>query len=143
MLLHKIKRVRIIRVTLADFDSVLDVKGREDDPYISSDRIIDASTCMFPERTWFIKNRPHSNVSSPIDKMIVRICKNTSFTVNSDEKYPRFMEWNDTEKILSALDDEPITVKKETPYKKIISLIVNTINLLKTIYLFISSKIAV
>ncbi|MCQ2462874.1 MAG: hypothetical protein MJ177_05650, partial [Clostridia bacterium] len=28
--------------------------------YISPDRMIDASTCMFPQKTWFVKNMPHS-----------------------------------------------------------------------------------
>lgn len=129
--------------TVADFDSVLDVKGREaDDPYISSDRIIDASTCMFPERTWFIKDHPHSNVSAPIDRMIVKICKDAAFNVNSDENYPRFMEWNNTEKVLSALDDEPIAVREKTKFEKIIDIIKNAINFIKTIFSFINSKIA-
>ncbi len=32
-------------------------EGKED--YISLDKMIDASTCAFPETTWFLKNSPH------------------------------------------------------------------------------------
>ncbi len=41
--------------TVADFDKTLDRSGK----YVSPDKIIDASTCMLPDNTWFIKGIQH------------------------------------------------------------------------------------
>lgn len=49
--------------TTAAFGSILDdtyLAGKQD-MYISPDKTVDASTCLFPEKTWFIKGIMHSN----------------------------------------------------------------------------------
>lgn len=128
--------------TVADFGSVLDVTGRdENDPYISSDRIIDASTCMFPEKTWFIKDMPHSNLYAVVDKLIVKVCKDTGFTVDTDENYPRFMEWDETTKVLSALDDEPLVVKEKTFFEKVADFFNNGLDFYRKLFAFIKSNL--
>ncbi|MGN0534862.1 MAG: hypothetical protein ACI4IR_02555 [Eubacterium sp.] len=43
--------------TIADFGSKLDRSGK----YVSADKVIDASTCMFPDNTWFVKGIQHMN----------------------------------------------------------------------------------
>ena len=35
----------------------------KDPAYISPDKTVDASTCLFPEKTWFIKNSKHAETS--------------------------------------------------------------------------------
>lgn len=60
--------------------------------YISPDRQIDASTCLFPDRTWFIKNYKHKDFFGEVDPLLNSIVNgHGEFTVNSEERYPQFM----------------------------------------------------
>lgn len=65
--------------------------------YISPDRQIDASTCLMPERTWFVKNLKHASFPQVINKLIDAIVNNDGFTVDSDENFPQYMVYNDTD----------------------------------------------
>ena len=38
--------------------------GKQGHNHISPDRMIDASTCLLPEQTWFAKNKPHGTENS-------------------------------------------------------------------------------
>ena len=58
--------------------------------HISDDRCIDASTCDFPENTWFIKNLWHGTKSDAYYTMINEIVYN-DITVNDWAKYPQFL----------------------------------------------------
>ncbi|MCM1544339.1 MAG: hypothetical protein NC110_03475 [Ruminococcus sp.] len=63
--------------------------------YISIDKQVDASTCLFPDYTWFVKGAQHDNWSSFNDSLLLKICNSKEqFTVNSDETYPQFMVFN-------------------------------------------------
>lgn len=64
--------------------------------YISPDRMIDASTCILPENTWFIKDMLHSTTHDGHDKFY-RILHESEeqLTVFDMEEYPQFMQ-NDT-----------------------------------------------
>lgn len=50
-------RYASIGATLADYGKTLNKKGE----YISEDKIVDASTCLLPNQTWFIKGVQHMN----------------------------------------------------------------------------------
>lgn len=63
--------------------------------FISPDRKIDASTCAFPDRTWFIKNSTHLGTLSggtdgeqPLINWILR--SENQPTVWDDEQYPQY-----------------------------------------------------
>ena len=60
--------------------------------YISPDKQIDASTCLFPDQTWFVKNL-HHNVNVPgLSNMIHTLAfAPERVTVNSLEAYPQFL----------------------------------------------------
>lgn len=64
--------------------------------YISPDRMIDASTCMLPECTWFVKDMLHSTTHDGhgvfYDKLFA---SEEQLTVFDMEEYPQFMQ-NDT-----------------------------------------------
>ncbi len=51
--------------TVADYDKTFPTDYVQAVPgdvnYISPDRVVDASTCAFPDKTWFIKNTTHLN----------------------------------------------------------------------------------
>ncbi len=79
--------------TCADYDKVLSEEylsavAPENMKYISPDKKIDASTCMFPDTTWFIKDL-HHNYFAPLEAPSVEIMR-YDITVDS-EKYPQYM----------------------------------------------------
>lgn len=79
--------------TAADYDEVFSDEylasvSPENMKYISPDKKIDASTCMFPDTTWFIKDL-HHNYFAPVEKPSVEIMR-YDLTVDS-EKYPQYM----------------------------------------------------
>lgn len=64
------------------------------DKYISPDKQIDASTCLMPDRTWFVKNVKHASFPKVINKLIDAIINNDSFTIDSDEYFTQYMVYN-------------------------------------------------
>ena len=63
--------------------------------YVSKDLIIDASTCVLPDNTWFIKNSIHEDFNTPINKLIYAILgSKEQFTIWDDENYPQFLEYD-------------------------------------------------
>lgn len=95
--------------TAADYGSELSEKELEgvDEKYISSDHIINASTCAFPDNTWFIKNYIHSIFPTSIDKLNVTIAKNSGMTVDTDPTYPQFLKYDEETQQISPLEDQP------------------------------------
>lgn len=109
--------------------------------YISPDRKIDASTCILPECTWFIKDMLHSTTHDG-HKEFYRILldSETQLTVFDMEKYPQFLQ-NDTvnqsfrpvtaEK--NELSDAFEMLKQSTSFLNFVKLIAAVINFCKTI----------
>ncbi len=64
--------------------------------YLSPDRTIDASTCILPESTWFIKDMLHSTTHDGHDLLYrTMFTHEGQMTVFDYEQYPQFMQ-NDT-----------------------------------------------
>jgi hypothetical protein len=64
--------------------------------YISPDRMIDASTCMLPECTWFVKDMLHSTTHDGHGVFYdVLFASEEQLTVFDMPEYPQFMQ-NDT-----------------------------------------------
>ena len=53
--------------------------------YISADKKVDASTCLFPETTWIIKNK-HHDVGAGWGYIAERFCQYKDFTVTNNYK---------------------------------------------------------
>ena len=81
------------------------VKEKGKVKYISEDLIVDASTCLFPDYTWFIRDLGHSSTPTALNKLLIRILKNKyQSTVTSFKEYPQYTSFNfDTRKL------DPIT----------------------------------
>lgn len=74
--------------------------------YISPDKLIDASTCLFPEYTWFIKGSSHSDWTCYELKIMFEVASaNRQLTVN-DFPYSRFMVYDDASDSLSPMTEE-------------------------------------
>lgn len=109
--------------------------------YISPDRKIDASTCILPECTWFIKDMLHSTTHDG-HKEFYRILleSDTQLTVFDMEDYPQFLQ-NDT----VNQSFRPVTAEKNelsdafqmlfnsTSFLNFVKLAVAVINFFKTI----------
>lgn len=87
--------------TVSDFDATLGtsyIKARTAagyGAYISPDGQIDASTGLFADTTWFIKNYAHNPFYDSINPLLNAICRNKGFNVNSDENWPQFTVMED------------------------------------------------
>ncbi len=64
--------------------------------YISPDKTIDASTCMFPQQTWFIRNMKHSRSAPSIRTFITTLLNyDGQATVETFAEYPRFLQYDE------------------------------------------------
>lgn len=83
--------------TCSDYDSKLSEEylAGKDPSMISPNKKVDASTCMFPEQTWFIRNAGHN---LDIDEMADLFFDfDGQGTVNDFEGYPRFLLYDGAE----------------------------------------------
>jgi pimeloyl-ACP methyl ester carboxylesterase len=65
--------------------------------HISPDNAIDASTCLLPEQTWFIKNLAHIDFSygtQAADFVVWLLGAVEQYNIFSNEPYPQFMEFD-------------------------------------------------
>lgn len=72
-----------------------DILANTDKEYISPDLTINAQTCLFPEKTWFIKNAKHSDSYDALDTLIDKILySDEEITVDTYEEFPRFLKYD-------------------------------------------------
>lgn len=119
--------------TAANYGETLTAEqmANTDPEYISSDHIINAVTCAFPECTWFIKDCIHSNFVGCIDELNVTILRSEEqMTVDSDPRYPRFMKYDSQTKTISPLTDEPTDNSQKGTKQDIFTKLFNFIKLI-------------
>ena len=102
--------------TFAPYGKVLPqsyIDSLEDTKYVSPDRIVDASTCLFPDRTWFFKDMSHYDFPDSANALIAEIINGKgTLTVFSNENYPQYMQYDPaTEEVSPIL--KPVTEKPE------------------------------
>ncbi len=94
----------------------------KDMKYISPDKTVDASTCLFPEKTWFIKNAQHS------EDYITKAIYNT-FLFSSEElttegsELPQFSYYDKESGKLVEDTTEPEKAEKLSPMEKLFNFI--------------------
>lgn len=75
--------------------------------HISPDRRIDASTCMFPAYTWFVRDMGHIDYpygSQGAEFLIWLLSAEEQPDIFSDTRYPQFMTYSVKEKALTGLN---------------------------------------
>ncbi len=73
--------------------------------HISPDRVIDASTCMFPELTWFVRDMGHLDYpygSEGMAFLMWLIRMDSQYTIRTSARYPQFMQYDVKKKTLTA-----------------------------------------
>lgn len=62
--------------------------------YISADKTVDASTCLFPETTWFTKNIAHDAFTPEHHVLAMDFFRsNGTLTVDESESFPRYTDF--------------------------------------------------
>lgn len=100
--------------------------------HISFDRQIDASTCMLPEQTWFIRDMAHVdyNVGDSTDFIIKLVESEKQLTV-SNSGYSQFMRYNSDDHTLSPVSPD---IMKPTAISKIFDFLKSVIELSAKIF---------
>lgn len=102
--------------------------------YISPDRQIDASTCMFPEQTWFFRDMGHVDYpyGESTDFIMWLATSEEQLTVRSNPDYPQFMTYDyDNAKLLPLTEEAIAPTTVDTVFDilgKITVFFFNTVN---------------
>lgn len=93
--------------TCADVGETLTESQLEgkDPKYISPDKMVDVSTCVFPETTWVIKNA-HHDFFGEFEGIILDFCRNTNWTVNSEGAAPQFIVFDENNRKWEKMTEE-------------------------------------
>lgn len=93
--------------------------------YISPDRQIDASTCMFPDYTWFFKGATHSNWTSYEMQILYDVITADRQLTVDDFEYSQFIVYDTETDHAEAMNEDNChteawsTEKPETVFEKI------------------------
>ncbi|MBQ4208393.1 MAG: hypothetical protein II621_08820 [Clostridia bacterium] len=79
--------------------------------YISPDKIIDASTAVFPDTTWFIKGAIHNDKGVKSYRLYAPTF-NRGATVQTVEGFPQFLVYDRTALTLSPMTEENMNTEK-------------------------------
>lgn len=93
--------------TTADIETTLSekyIKSLKTTKYLSPDKRIDASTCAFPDCTWFNRDWLHCNGQSAINEFYeVLLTSKKQLTVFSMKQYPQFLQNDDHAETLTPV----------------------------------------
>lgn len=82
--------------TCADHGKVLSqsyIDSLADKKYVSPDKKVDASTCLFPDTTWFMKNSLHDDFPDDGNRLIKLLVDSQGKTsVFENEEWPQYVE---------------------------------------------------
>ncbi len=85
-----------------------DYLKNSDMKYVSSDRMIDASTALLPDNTWFLKDIEHTEFPDSGFEFINKLLKSEEqLTVFDREDCPQFMKYDRENDSFAPLTDEP------------------------------------
>ena len=74
--------------------SYIDSMSEEALKYLSPDKKIDASTCLFPETTWFMKNNLHDDFPDDGNRLIKMLVDTQGkATVFDNAEWPQYVEY--------------------------------------------------
>ncbi len=109
--------------TTATYNATLDkdyLAGR-DEKYISPDKVIDASTCLFPEKTWFIHSMKHSGGRKALSELMNAILfGDEEVTVDTYEAFPRFLEFDSESETVKPAQQDTLLSKLVSAIKLIV-----------------------
>lgn len=95
--------------TTASYGQTLNLDFNSPDAkYYSKDKIVDASTCVFPEYTWFIRGINHAIAPEPyLEFTDWAILYDGQPTVFTDPDHPQFVYLNSENKLIPVTEEIP------------------------------------
>lgn len=108
--------------------------------YIAPDRQVDASTCLFPETTWFIKNLEHKTFPTEMNLLFDAIVNTDGMTVDTNPLYPQFMVFENGAIVPMCSENHDTTQRYNVSFWDALKIFVR--NLSKLIKGLIETKIA-
>ena len=76
--------------------------------HVSPDGVADASTCILPEQTWFIRNIGHMRYEygkDSCDLLVYLLTSDEKVSIYSNEKYPQFVNVNEITRNFEKVED--------------------------------------
>lgn len=105
-----------VGATCAKSGELLSYEGDTLPQYFSPDLMIDASTCLYPDRTWFLRYQGHLDMCAAYKDFIAwLISTETQATVFDSDSYSQFMQCNVHDAFVPITEPE---VKDERSYFK-------------------------
>lgn len=106
--------------------------------YISPDKQIDASTCLSPDTTWFIKNLSHKTFPDCVNGLVSDIVNYDGFNINSNPEYTQYLVYDDETSSLSPMtaDNMNTTERWNTSFFE------SLIKFFKAVFNLIMSKVS-
>ncbi len=103
--------------TCAPMDEVLSdeyIASLADKRFVSPDCKVDASTCLYPEKTWFIKDVFHTDFPECANVLLGEIVDSKGkMTVFDNEKYPQYLIYNTENESLDPVEGlDPVKPEK-------------------------------
>ena len=88
--------------------------GLADRRYVSLDRQIDASTCLLPDHTWFIKNIGHRQMPDEISALFERIYEYDGYmSVFDDPEFPQYLYYDQATHTMTPLTQTQVETKQD------------------------------
>ena len=85
-----------------------------DQRFLSPDKQIDASTCLLPEHTWFIKNVGHRDMPDSITALFEAIYEfDGNMTVFDNEQFPQYLFFDEATQQMSPLTKDNMVSENE------------------------------
>ncbi|MBQ5592289.1 MAG: hypothetical protein IIU80_05035 [Clostridia bacterium] len=119
--------------TVLSDEYIADAVANGTDRYLSPDKQIDASTCVLPNTTWFVKNLDHKTFPESLNILFNKIINVENYNVFMDEDYPQYLVYNDEDGSVTPMvpDNMNTTDRYNTDFfaslKKIIEFLFNLI----------------
>ena len=115
----------------ADFGEVLSnkyIETIENKNYLSPDKVIDASSCLLPNNTWFVKNIHHDIFPNELNRLAMDVM-NLDVSV-SDNVFPRFADYVDGKIVPLEADNADNVVSTKHPLATLMRFITAFFNLI-------------
>lgn len=124
----------------------------EKSKYVSPDKRVDASTCLYPDSTWFVKGSSHTLWNKYEDEIVHTVATaDKQLTVN-DFEYTQYMVYDSENDTMSPMTEENCNTEKwvaneeldnpETKQGKLVSFLWALINWFRNLFDMIKEKLS-
>lgn len=125
-------------------DSYISALAPENRKYVSPDKQVDASTCLFPEYTWFIKGAAHSDWTDQEMKILYDVVSADRQLTVADTEVSQFMVYSYEDNTVRKMTEENCDTyvwsesssKKpsENPFQKLIAFLTSLFNWFRLLF---------